>query len=90
MVGMLGSDRRSELAVLGRPANFAARLQEFTKSALRAQDQGSPLGEFNRVMALVGLEGFDGAIEGVEVATLPENLRIRDFADVERVGILRA
>ena len=90
VVGMLGSDRRSELAVLGRPANFAARLQEFTKSALRAPDQGSPLGEFNRVMALVGLEGFDGAIEGVEVATLPENLRIRDFADVERVGILRA
>ena len=54
---MLGSDRRSELAVLGRPANFAARLQEFTKSALRAE-ASSPLGDFNRVMALIGLDGL--------------------------------
>ena len=58
---MLGSDRRSELAVLGRPANFAARLQEFTKSALRAESLSQPLGQFERVMALVGLDGFDGA-----------------------------
>ena len=86
---MLGSDRRSELAVLGRPANFAARLQEFTKSALRAESLSQPLGQFERVMALVGLDGFDGALEGVEIVNLPDNLRVRDFAGVSRVGVLR-
>ena len=89
VVGMLGSDRRSELAVLGRPANFAARLQEFTKSALRAESLSQPLGQFERVMALVGLDGFDGALEGVEIVNLPDNLRVRDFAGVSRVGVLR-
>ena len=34
VLGMLGSEHRSELAVIGRPANLASRLQEFTKVAL--------------------------------------------------------
>ena len=40
-------------------------------------------------MALVGLDGFDGALEDVEIVELPENLRVRDFVDVSRVGVLR-
>ena len=90
VVGMLGSDRRSELAVLGRPANFAARLQEFTKSALRDSSEKTTLGEFNRVMALIGLDGFEGMLNDIDVVALPEGLRIRDFSSVERVGVLRA
>ena len=90
VVGMLGSDRRSELAVLGRPANFAARLQEFTKSALNPGKPTSPLGEFRRVMALVGIDGFDGLLSGVDQVDLPHDLRIRDFPNVDRVGLLGA
>ena len=56
---------------------------------MRAESLSQPLGQFERVMALVGLDGFDGALEGVEIVNLPDNLRVRDFAGVSRVGVLR-
>ena len=31
ILGLLGTDNRSELAIIGQPANLASRLQEFTK-----------------------------------------------------------
>ena len=88
VIGVLGSDRRSEMAVIGQPANLAARLQEFTKNAL-VESSASVLGEFPTAMAvcdgdmLVGESAFRGT-------DLPESERIRDFDEIAKVGVFSA
>ena len=86
VLGMLGSERRSELAVIGQPANFAARLQEFTKLALARSD--TPLGDFPHAMALCQASMLPDSSSFADV-TLAQQ-RIRDFADVETLGLYRA
>ena len=68
VVGMLGSDRRSELAVLGRPAKLQpiGNLQSTSRTA-----ETTTLGEFNRVMALIGLDGFE-MLTDIDVVALPK------------------
>lgn len=89
VVGMLGSESRSELAVIGQPANFAARLQEFSKLALSESGSvGNPLGEFKRVMALIDSK-LATETPGMEILELPVSFRIRDFPTEQRVGVIR-
>jgi class 3 adenylate cyclase len=88
VVGTLGSESRSELAVIGQPANFAARLQEFSKVALTGETQ-SFLGEFNKVMALIDSRLLNETSK-IERVHLPKDIRIRDFPAEESLGIMRA
>jgi adenylate cyclase len=87
VVGMLGSESRSELAVIGQPANFAARLQDFSKLALSTAPN-QPLGEFNKVMALIDSKLLNGD-SNIEKVQLPEKYRVRDFPDEDSLGIIR-
>ena len=85
VLGMLGSEHRSELAVIGQPANFAARLQEFTKLALTKDD--TPLGAFPHAMALCQTDMVhNGSV--FERVVLSEQ-RIRDFSDVGDLGVYK-
>jgi class 3 adenylate cyclase/CheY-like chemotaxis protein len=87
VIGVIGSDRRSELAVIGQPANLASRLQEFTKNALNGRQ--SVLGDFPTAMAVCDGQMLVG--ETVFAPTdLPESERIRDFASIAKVGVFRA
>ena len=56
LVGVLGTEKRTELAIIGQPANLAARLQEFTKLALTMDKGRNALGEFKSAMAVTTLE----------------------------------
>ena len=90
VLGMLGSEHRSELAVIGRPANLAARLQEFTKVALNEPGGAELFGSFERVMGLIDSSLFDGNPVELERIKLTSEFVIRDFEDVREVGIIRA
>ena len=87
LVGVLGTEKRTELAIIGQPANLAARLQEFTKLALTMDKGRNALGEFKSAMAVTTLEQC-GKIEGFTTVELPDNLKVRDFGDVKRVYVL--
>ena len=89
VLGMLGSEHRSELAVIGRPANLASRLQEFTKVALHEPGGAELFGEFDRVMGLIDAKMFDGYDLAIERIKLTDDFSIRDFDDVREVGIIR-
>ena len=90
VLGMLGSQHRSELAVIGRPANLASRLQEFTKVALHEPGGAELFGEFDRVMGLIDAKMFDGYDLEIERIKLTDDFSIRDFDDVREVGIIRS
>ena len=90
VLGMLGSQHRSELAVIGRPANLASRLQEFTKVALHEPGGAELFGEFDRVMGLIDAKMFDGYELQIERIKLTDEFSIRDFEDVREVGIIRS
>lgn len=84
ILGTIGSDRRSELAVIGRPPNLASRLQDFTKHALANPEQ-SPLGQFKQVMVLCeqDLAEYDDAFRICDLGSA----QIRDFAELRSVGV---
>ena len=89
VVGLVGSTNRQELAIIGQPANFASRLQEFTKVALDSNHIGSKcLGPFNKVIAL-----FDSELAvlhpEIKILQLSDMFNIRDFPDERAVGIVR-
>ena len=84
VMGVVGSARRSELAVIGQPANLAARLQEFSKVALANPE--SPLGEFGSAMAVCDGSMLVGESKFLEVP-LGGDLTIRDFPDIAKVGV---
>ena len=88
VVGMLGSQRRAELAVIGEPANLAARLQEFSKIALTNTDEGKALGEFNRVMCLYDPLSFPNREADADLINLTQ-ARVRDFGDLKSLAVLR-
>ena len=87
-MGMMGSERRSELAVIGEPANLAARLQEFTKAAIQSERGAETLGKFNKVMAAFDHAVIDGVQTKAHIRELPKEMRVRDFPDISKVGIL--
>jgi len=89
VVGMLGSQRRAELAVIGEPANLAARLQEFSKIALTDSDEGKALGAFERVMCLYDPTSFPEGEQGADLINLTD-ARVRDFGDLKSLAVLRA
>ena len=89
VVGMLGSQRRAELAVIGEPANLAARLQEFSKLALGDSEEGKALGLFERVMCLYDPSSFPNGEVGADLIDLTA-ARVRDFGDLQRLAVLRA
>jgi len=90
VLGMLGSEHRSELAVIGRPANLAARLQEFTKVALNEPGGEDLFGSFDRVMGLIDASLFEGYDLEIERIKLTDAFAIRDFEEVREVGVIRA
>ena len=87
VVGMLGSHRRSELAIIGRPANLAARLQEFTKNALVDGPHREVLGPFPKVMAVCD-ERLLGPGCPFPPINLPETFIVRDFPNLRRLGVI--
>jgi hypothetical protein len=89
LLGMLGTRNKTELAVIGQPANLAARLQEFTKQALETSDGKALLGQFPSAMGICtgNLAEKDSSIRQV---VLPSGVRVRDFPGIERLGVIEA
>lgn len=85
---VMGSERCSELAVIGEPANLAARLQEFTKAAIQSERGAETLGKFNRVMAAFEHAVIEDIDSKALIRELPKEMRVRDFSDISKVGIL--
>lgn len=86
ILGTIGSERRSELAVIGRPPNLAARLQDFTKHAL-AHPGTSPLGDFPHVMVLAEQDLVEHS-DFLELVNLGDT-QVRDFLEIKGVGLYR-
>ena len=86
VLGTIGSERRSELAIIGRPPNLAARLQDFTKHAL-AHPETSPLGSFPHVMVLAEEELVERS-DFLELIQLGDT-QVRDFLELKSVGLYR-
>ena len=86
IVGVVGSNHHSEFTVVGRPSDLAGRLQELSKLALSNSD--TCLGAFDRIMAVCTQEMLIGDNE-YEPITLPEDMKIRDFPEINSLGILR-
>lgn len=87
LVGILGTQKRTELAIIGQPANLAARLQEFSKLALTMERGKEVLGKFTHAMGISTLSQCEN-IQGFRCIELPEVLSIRDFAEVRRVHVV--
>ena len=85
VMGMLGSERRSELAVIGQPANLAHRLQEFSKTALK-EEGAAVLGQFSHAMGLCSADLVKD-IPGFKVVDL-EELEVRDFGEIQQLGVI--
>ena len=85
VLGMLGTEKRSELAIIGQPANMAARLQEFSKVALMPGDGRNVLGDFNIAMGLCCDSLLEDA-DDVRVVSL-DGLKVRDFGALNRIGV---
>lgn len=86
VLGMIGTRHRSELAIIGEPANLANRLQEFSKVALVSQRGRDVLGEFQSSMGLVETGLIEG-VAGFELVDL-EDLRVREFSEIRQLGII--
>lgn len=88
VLGMLGTDRRSELAIIGQPANRAARLQELPKLALGEGAGKEVLGEFQKAMGLVDVNLVEtrGVFEVVQL----DGLHVRDFGEISELVLLKS
>ena len=86
LLGTIGTDRRTELAVIGQPPNLATRLQEFTKWSIHSKEGATVLGEFPAVMAIAA--NIPAPIStGWKQVTLPNEIRVRDFGDTRQLWI---
>jgi len=87
VMGMLGTEARSELAIIGQAANLAARLQELTKLALGPQIGKEILGEFAHYMAIT-LPEYVEQNPHFRKATLPAEYNIRNFESMREIAVL--
>jgi hypothetical protein len=87
VLGMLGTERRSELAIIGQPANRAARLQELPKLALEEGLGREVFGEFERAMGLVDVDLVEEG-ESCRVVQL-NGLQVRDFGEITELALIR-
>ena len=85
IVGLLGTKHRSEFSIIGKPLIRADRLQEFSKLALTLPEGRDVLGEFQAAMCVCDASLIEG-VEGFTVTRLGKQ-RVRDFKDVDRVGV---
>ncbi len=85
VAGLLGTKHRSELSIIGKPVVRADRLQEFSKLALTLPEGRDVLGEFQSAMCVCDIELIEG-VEGFESVRLGSQ-RVRDFDDIESVGV---
>jgi class 3 adenylate cyclase/CheY-like chemotaxis protein len=87
VLGMLGTERRSELAIIGQPANRAARLQELPKLALQDGLGREIFGEFKCAMGLVDVNLIE---EGESCSLVQLNgLQVRDFGEITELALVK-
>ena len=87
--GSLGSEQKSELAIIGDAANFAARLREFSTNVLTKANERPRDLSGNRACAFIGpsLLETNGVFKTI---TLSDNLKVRDFPNIKNLGGLSA
>ena len=86
ILGMIGTKHRSELAIIGEPANLANRLQEFSKVSLVSQHGRDVLGDFHSAMGLVESDLIEG-MPGFRTVDL-DGMQVRDFSEITQLGII--
>ena len=84
---MLGTERRSELAIIGQPANRAARLQELPKLALKPGTGQEVFGSFENAMGLVDVNLIEEG-ENCQVVSL-DGLQVRDFGEITELALIK-
>lgn len=87
VLGMLGTERRSELAIIGQPANRAARLQELPKLALHGGLGREVFGEFERAMGIVDVNLVEEG-ESCKVVQL-NGLQVPDFGEITELALVK-
>jgi class 3 adenylate cyclase len=87
VMGLVGSLRRTEFAVVGETANLAARLQEAGAMVLDNADKQKVFGECDRVVAICTDNMLEAAPQFKRVE-VPESMNIRDFSEIREVGVL--
>ena len=88
VLGMLGTERRSELAIIGQPANRAARLQELPKLALTEGTGQRVFGSFDHAMGVVDVNLVQEG-ERCKVVEL-DGLQVRDFGEITELALIKA
>jgi two-component system sensor histidine kinase ChiS len=90
VVGMLGTERRSEIAVIGEPANLSSRLQELTKLPLRFDDAREIFGTYDYSMGIVDISSSSLEDKDFETVILSEKCKIRSFPEIEKVAVIKS
>jgi len=88
VVGMLGTSKRSEMAIIGQPANLSSRLEEFTKYALLNETVKSLTGEFNYAMGISLPELTSSSNDYIDI-DLPDGIIVRDFAEIRKISMIK-
>ena len=84
VLGLLGSEKRSELAIIGQTANRAARLKEFSAKLLTQKT--SEIGDYQKFL-MVCDEAFGTQLDELKVVELESELVVRDFGDVKKLAL---
>ena len=87
--GSLGSEQKSELAIIGDTANFAARLREFSTSVLTKAGERPIDLKGNRACAFIS-PSLLATSEVFKTITLSEKVQVRDFPNIKNLGGLSA
>jgi len=83
--GSLGSDQKSELAIIGDTANFTARLRDFSTNVLTQENFNPAEVEGRRACAFIGPSLLSDSATFASV-TLDEPLQVRDFPNIRNLG----
>jgi class 3 adenylate cyclase/CheY-like chemotaxis protein len=86
--GMLGTDERSELAIIGSAVNKASRLQEITKLALSKSNYQKKMGSFDNAMGICLPEIIDNDKDFKKVDLSSDDYIVRDFPDVNSIMVI--
>ncbi|MBF0240738.1 MAG: hypothetical protein HQM12_23820, partial [SAR324 cluster bacterium] len=87
VMGLLGTESRSELAVIGQAANLASRLQDLTKVPLTHPEHQPLFGAFTHSLGICLPEYVTNHPDFRNIE-LPEQINIRDFSNIRNISVI--
>ncbi len=87
VMGVLGTPARSELAVIGRPATLAYKLQEMTKIPLKDAARQKDFGSFDYAMGIC-LSNLVSGMDDFRKVPLSNEMKIAGFESEKEISVI--